>query len=43
MSRSRRIADDIALGALVNTALLSAWLGALVAWSRRCEAHKRRG
>jgi predicted ABC-type transport system involved in lysophospholipase L1 biosynthesis ATPase subunit len=40
MTRSHPIARELALGATVNAAVLGTWLGALVLWARRCEAHK---
>ena len=42
MPRSQHIARELALGAAVNTAVLGTYFGALVVWSRVCEAHKRR-
>ena len=42
MISSRLTARDLALGAVVNTALVGTYFGALVVWSRFCEAHKHR-
>ena len=42
MTRSQLTARDVALGAVVNTALVGTYFGALVVWSRFCEAHKHR-
>ena len=42
MSRSQHITRELALGAAVNTAVLGTYFGALVIWSRLCEAHKCR-
>lgn len=42
MSRSHHITRGLVLGAAVNTAVLGTYFGALVVWSRVCEAHKRR-
>jgi hypothetical protein len=40
MTRSKHIAAGLTQGAVYNTALLGTWLGVLVLWARRCEAHK---
>jgi hypothetical protein len=42
MQRSQHTARDYALGAVVNTAALASYFGALVLWSRFCAAHKHR-
>ena len=40
MTRSDHTARDIAIGGATYAAFLGTWFGALVLWSRRCEAHK---